>query len=170
MLMILFQMQRKDFCVPQLFAAAGNLHSLTLTSSYEAFIQYDAAFTVPSQTTAENFLPRVANFFEYFDALMFPSHIFLRLSVRPLKISWASLRKEHGRLQICAYNKAQQGLRHVKFRAIHEAMQKSKDNECIYRFLKQVAHIWMMFVPLKPWNWLPKVTVKRYSSLFCSVL
>lgn len=73
-------------------------HTEQLNSFYEAFIQYDAAFTAPSQTTAENFLPRVANFFQYFDALMFPSHIFLRLSVRPLKISWASLRKEHGRL------------------------------------------------------------------------
>lgn len=32
MLMILFQLQRKDLCVPQLFAAAGNLHSFILNS------------------------------------------------------------------------------------------------------------------------------------------
>lgn len=61
MLMILFQMQRKDFFVPQLFAAAGNLHSFPLNSTVpsEVLTQYDAAFklfvtTVPSQTAAEN--------------------------------------------------------------------------------------------------------------------
>lgn len=61
MLMILFQMQRMDFFVPQLFAAAGNLHSIPVNSAVpsEALIQYDAAFsfcvtTVPPQHTADN--------------------------------------------------------------------------------------------------------------------
>lgn len=33
MLMILFQMQRMDFFVPQLFPAVGNLHSFPLNSA-----------------------------------------------------------------------------------------------------------------------------------------
>lgn len=47
MLMILFQMQRMDFFVPQLFAAAGNLHSFPVNSAVpsEVLIQYDAAFS-----------------------------------------------------------------------------------------------------------------------------
>lgn len=48
MLMILFQMRRMGCFVPQLFAAAENLHSFPLSSwtvPSEALIQYDAAFS-----------------------------------------------------------------------------------------------------------------------------
>lgn len=120
MLMILFQFQRKDLCVPQLFAAAGNLHSFILNSLtvltrplFSMMLPSAFVTTVPSQTTTE-FLPRVAIFLVFWCidiSFTYLPQIFCQTSENTLgkfeERTWTPIDT------VWACDQALQGLRHV---------------------------------------------------------
>lgn len=102
MQMTLFQIERMDYIVPRLFAAAGHLHFSPLNSTVSPevlTVRYCIQLfitTVPSQTTEVSVKTRT--FSSFHGILIFPSNIFPRFSFRSLNRPDAVLRKQHDNL------------------------------------------------------------------------